>query len=230
MQQILKLFNKSWFIFSVLLLLQETHDSGQKRQQDSAPGIMDVNKVRCQPCSTFPSCEHFMFLVAPFESISELAFSNRAMGTTIKQKKYKTTAKTLSYSPENPMAEEWCCFSRQGLPEGWRGLAKTVDKRAAKRNRIADNKVQSISQIREESTEIGECIKINQSHWELFFFPLGRKKGNCFPSCMVILRWEVKEITDQNNLYYFDATSYLKGSLSDKAYIISSKVYTCIHL
>lgn len=183
MQQILKLFSKSWFIFSVLLLLQETHDSGQKRQQDSAPGIMDVNKVRCQPCSTFPSCEHFMFLVAPFESISELAFSNRAMGTTIKQKKYKTTAKTLSYSPENPMAEEWCCFSRQGLPEGWRALAKTVDKRAAKRNRVADNKVQSISQIREESTEIGECIKINQSHWEL-------SGWNCFPSL-----WEHKRET-----------------------------------
>lgn len=44
-------------------------------------------------------------------------------------------------------------------------------------------------------------------------FPARTEKGNCFASCVVILRWEVKAITDENNLDLVDATNYLKGLL-----------------
>lgn len=81
-QQILKLFNKSGFIFYVLLLLQRP-TTVAKRGNKIQFQHMEVNKVRCQSCSAFLSCRHFISLITPFESISELAFSNRAMGTAI---------------------------------------------------------------------------------------------------------------------------------------------------
>jgi len=83
MQQILKLSNKGEFIFCVLLLQQRLVRVA-KRGSMIPLQHTDVTKVKCQFCSVFLSCEQYIVLTDPFESISELAFSNRGMESTIK--------------------------------------------------------------------------------------------------------------------------------------------------